>query len=459
MIHRDLKPENILMDADGRVKVADFGLAGMRDEKFNVTHTAMTMGTLNYMAPEQRKDARSVDGRADLYSLGVMLYELLTGDVPLGRFKLPSELVANLDPRIDAIVAKALETEPSARYQRASQIVQDLESMLTTLSLPASALPAASPPHPSSEVKPQVASSVAQGVVRAGHLARTLVMGVLLFLGLGVVMSLMGVDLYLVDDRGFHIGRYTLVPIHRPDAGGVALVDTNGDVGVAASYLEGPRATLHSSLAPGTDSSLIAFQGGWTTRPTGLQARVFGRYQEDGARPRATLEEPSWNLSDLAAEVKLTVNAAPPPGFTPRHAPRASLLFHGRNLMLQLVMELGDAASYRLTWKYVDPNGKTRVETAGDPDFEDLRPQAGVPVVLRLVGKDGQLSIFANGHPILGRAVHLPPALARDIGRVGFSCEEATCDFSEFSVEGLPVQDQELGDDVHQHTLAALPPP
>src|SRR6185295_5611069 len=89
IIHRDLKPENILVDSRGHVKLADFGLAGFMGAEASNTHLtapSVAMGTINYMAPEQRRDAKNVDGRADLYSLGVILYELLTGELPIGRF-------------------------------------------------------------------------------------------------------------------------------------------------------------------------------------------------------------------------------------------------------------------------------------------------------------------------------------------------------------------------------------
>jgi serine/threonine protein kinase len=92
VFHRDLKPENILFDeqAGGIPKVSDFGLAGFlegsQESKFNVTETHVAMGTAAYMAPEQRVDAKTADQRADIYSLGVILYELLVGELPLGNF-------------------------------------------------------------------------------------------------------------------------------------------------------------------------------------------------------------------------------------------------------------------------------------------------------------------------------------------------------------------------------------
>jgi hypothetical protein len=131
VIHRDLKPENILFDeqAGGIAKVTDFGLAGFVDDasgRFNVTEADVSMGTLSYMAPEQRVDAKKVDHRADIYSLGVILYELLVGEVPAGNFDSPSQRKPGLDRRLDAIVGRCLRSSPADRYARASELIADL---------------------------------------------------------------------------------------------------------------------------------------------------------------------------------------------------------------------------------------------------------------------------------------------------------------------------------------------
>lgn len=137
--HRDIKPENILIDRKGRVKIADFGIAKLLqrpDTQYTLTHTQQIIGTMHYMAPEQIEKPTTVDHRADIYSLGVVLYEMITGELPIGRFPLPSERIAQ-DAWLDQIVLRALEKEPSRRYQRASEIKTDL----LRLGSPASAMP------------------------------------------------------------------------------------------------------------------------------------------------------------------------------------------------------------------------------------------------------------------------------------------------------------------------------
>jgi serine/threonine protein kinase len=130
VVHRDLKPDNVLVTPDHRTKVLDFGLAGLHAEGAEcLTQSHVAMGTANYMAPEQRKDAKRADHRADLYSFGVMTYELLTGELPVGRFPLPSKVVAGLDPRWDVLVERCLEPDPAARPHSALELAHALESL------------------------------------------------------------------------------------------------------------------------------------------------------------------------------------------------------------------------------------------------------------------------------------------------------------------------------------------
>ncbi len=124
IVHRDIKPENLLMDRQGRVKIADFGLAkllGQPPAEVTLTQAHQVMGTPHYMAPEQMRGAAAVDHRADIYSLGVVFYEMLTGELPLGRFAPPSRKV-QVDVRLDEVVLKTLEHEPGRRYQHASDV-------------------------------------------------------------------------------------------------------------------------------------------------------------------------------------------------------------------------------------------------------------------------------------------------------------------------------------------------
>lgn len=134
VLHRDIKPENILLDSQGRVKIADFGIAKLLDEPtvtppdITLTRTGHRLGTPHYMAPEQVERPDLVDHRADIYSLGVVFYELLTGELPLGRFPAPSTK-AYLDARVDEIVFRALAKERELRQQSAGQVKDEVEGL------------------------------------------------------------------------------------------------------------------------------------------------------------------------------------------------------------------------------------------------------------------------------------------------------------------------------------------
>jgi tRNA A-37 threonylcarbamoyl transferase component Bud32 len=131
ILHRDIKPENILLDAKGGVKIADFGIAKLVGEdqpSVTLTNTGAALGTPHYMAPEQLEKPSTVDHRADIYSLGVVFYEMLTGELPIGRFAAPSSKTP-VGTSVDEVVFRTLEKDRERRFQSAGEMrtqVQDL---------------------------------------------------------------------------------------------------------------------------------------------------------------------------------------------------------------------------------------------------------------------------------------------------------------------------------------------
>jgi serine/threonine-protein kinase len=141
VVHRDLKPENIMVDDDDHIKLIDFGIAGdTASRRLTYANFTAMLGTPDYIAPEQVKGKRG-DGRTDLYSMGVILYEMLTGKLP---FSGPSPLAAmndrllnhplppsvadpSISPQLQEIIYRALERDPKNRYATAKEFIRDLE--------------------------------------------------------------------------------------------------------------------------------------------------------------------------------------------------------------------------------------------------------------------------------------------------------------------------------------------
>jgi predicted Ser/Thr protein kinase len=128
IVHRDIKPENILLNRRGQVKIADFGLAKLVGVDSSTGTTERILGTPQYMAPEQIEHPAEVDHRADIYSLGVVFYQMLTGELPTKRMEPPSTKVV-IDVRLDQVVLRALEKDPQRRYQQVSEVKTQMETI------------------------------------------------------------------------------------------------------------------------------------------------------------------------------------------------------------------------------------------------------------------------------------------------------------------------------------------
>ncbi len=155
IVHRDIKPENLLLDRRGRIKVADFGLAKIIEGRAGsplpvtgdlptdagaqgtacpgreLTDASKIMGTPQYMSPEQVRTPGEVDHRADIYALGVVFYQMLTGELPGTKLEAPSKKV-QIDVRLDEVVLRALEKNPDRRYQQVSEVKTLVETIVAT---------------------------------------------------------------------------------------------------------------------------------------------------------------------------------------------------------------------------------------------------------------------------------------------------------------------------------------
>jgi eukaryotic-like serine/threonine-protein kinase len=431
IIHRDLKPENILLDGRGHVKVADFGLAGIRraDSRHQLTATAVAMGTLNYMSPEQRRDAKNVDGRADLFSFGVVLYEMLTGELPVGRFKLPSERVAGLDKRVDEVVARLLENEPEARYARAAEVCQALEGLVSSVSLPPGALKQAEAER----------SRLGRGwrTVRRG----LSVLGGVMLIFAGARQVFGRVTLFQWGDTKVVLGSWgpRTMPADKPWP-----ANTDADMFVASTVedLADGRVRMGVDFTAG-EEELNAHAGTWTLDKGVLHVLQGGNDASGGTLiPRAYLAHRYFSSDDFSAE---TLMSASPLGKDYAEDPDAQhyaeLSFRVTGLQVS-IFAIPDAGM-RLGWRYTTADGE---EVAGNSaqEVESLvQDETPVPpgpfrVKLQLKKKKNGVDVhaFLNGssepfaHKFLegfqGRAA-----------KVAVGCRNLACSFDDLVVRGL----------------------
>lgn len=449
IIHRDLKPENILVDAKGHAKVADFGLAGIRrpDSRLNLTATAVAMGTLNYMAPEQRRDARSVDGRADLFSLGVMLYEVLTGEVPVGRFRMPSERVQGLEPHVDEVVARLLENEPEARYATAGEACAALEAVLGSGSGPALAFGSSPGGRPA---RPSMARSVATRLHLGWRSVRTglSVVGGLIVLAV-VVRAVWGsVDLRVDagEKGGLSIGTSGIAwkPGKKP------WPKNTDDELFVTSLVEQPEkpaglSILKLDFVPG-EEELNAWSGEW--RLDNGVLRVIQGGSELGPKgrflPRTYVAHRYFTSDDFTAEVEMDVKPLGPEyPYEPDAQHFGELTFRIKDLQVS-AFAIPDVGM-RLSWRYILEDGQEVVGNSAQ-DLENLTadempvPAKG-PFRVRLQLRRKKNGVMAEAFVNNVRfAYKMLPGLEGRVGKVALGCRNLECSFSGLAVKGIMVE-------------------
>jgi serine/threonine-protein kinase len=433
VIHRDLKPENVLVDERGHVKVADFGLAGMRgmESAVHLTATAVAMGTINYMAPEQRRDAKHVDGRADLYSLGVILYELLTGELPLGRFKLPSERILGLDPRVDAIVVRALEPDPEVRFSRASGITRAVDAILG--SSPAlSAAPAAAPSKFSASgwFAPTELPRAKPGHFSA---ARWVLTGLLL---LGTLASVGFFFRPTVENRA-HSSRPMALPLpqNREEVLSSSAVIAKGEetTEMLVDFAEGSAAKLfaHSGDWRVQDGRLFSIQAGNAVSPHHLKII-----------PRAYLLDHQFSVDGLTVSMDVSLHSLDPGYGVEKDAQRyAELSVRSQSMQLSALAVPGKGI--RLSWRYSTLGGK-EISGNSEQEVEELVedesavPMDGTAFRIRLSlqpNPDGvDAAVFVNKQMIAHKVLS---GLEGQWGTVALGCRNLKCEFDTLKVVGL----------------------
>ncbi|RKH46352.1 serine/threonine-protein kinase [Corallococcus llansteffanensis] len=449
IIHRDLKPENILLDGRLHAKVADFGLAGIRqpDSVKQLTATAVAMGTLNYMAPEQRRDAKNVDGRADLFSLGVMMYEALTGELPVGRFKLPSQRVRGMDPRVDPVVERLLETDREARYATATEVCEALEALVSSTSSPHVVAPASELARRQDLAPAGRAASGPEAVILDtlhagwGRVRTGLsVVGGLALLGFAVRAFVGPVSLHLGQDDKYVLGSQGLKvkpgQAHWPP-------NTEGEVFAGLKLTpptgNGTASTLEVGFTEGTEE-INVHSGDWRMVDGELQVQQGGM-ETDGDRlvPRAYLAHRYFTSDDFTAEVLMDVKPLGREFSVEEDGQHfGELAFRIRDVQVS-VFAIPDVGM-RLSWRYFSEDGREVVGNSADDtrnlvgDEMPLPRQPG-PLLVRLQlkkQKNGvRVDAFLNKKLFASKML---PGFEGRVGKLALGCRNLKCTFDDLKV-------------------------
>jgi beta-lactam-binding protein with PASTA domain len=321
VVHRDIKPHNVLIDQDGRVRVTDFGIA--RAGTSDITETGSVMGTAQYLSPEQAQ-GRPVDARSDLYSIGIVLYELLTGQVPFDADSPvtvalkqvselpvpPAELVPAIPPAVDAVVLRSLEKDPDRRYQSADEFIAALDE--------ARAAPELIPPPPPPPVEEE-------------HRRRRWWLWLLIVLALAAI----AVGLYLalrpeqltvpnvidresatasqiLQNRGFEVD---IVPVVNPDVERDHVAAQDPRPGTEAP--EGSTVTITVSTGPGEApvpqvAGLSQDDAEKQLRDAGFEPRVERVFSDDVRNGRVVeTSPPAGTTLERGSQVTLQVSRGP----------------------------------------------------------------------------------------------------------------------------------------------------
>ena len=424
VIHRDLKPENILFDeqAGGIAKVTDFGLAGFDEKaglKHNLTQTNVAMGTASYMAPEQQVDAKNADHRADIYSLGVLLYELLCGDVPMGNFDAPSVKKPALDKRLDGIVARCLKTSPSERYQKVTDLIADLDPLVPALSMVGTAQ----------------LSGVGRAIRRAREIGRTavrLAAGAVTVFALAIIAASylrsgarekrMPAGYELTTDFG---AKFPVPQAGRVDKESNTITLGEGPDQISVVAMGRKAVTKGGDITYGPPDDA-------TVGRTVIDATVGG----EGLSFTAKVDTQAVKRSKLEPVFEIFRG--------PRADARSALMLVGDTGRYVALILSGTGDEPRLEWA-LGPDHRGTMSTAmtlAGPQVLELRIDPGTGALSALVGKD-------RDQRLLGTPVVLGPRwreLFGDSPHPALGCLEGTCAFHNVVLKGL------------KHALPAPPP-